>query len=140
MIGISLKPENKGTQLWKTTFTPPFLDVDKNVTAAAMFTGGFTLNGVYPEDGVMVFSEVKQLKFWVFDLYTGQQLWETEPDALPQYNYYGQSPLVIDGKLIIYGGYAGEMNAFELRLETNYGPSTLKALAQNHPTAITQSL
>ena len=133
MIGISLKPENKGTQLWKTTFTPPFLDVDKNVTAAAMFTGGFTLNGVYPEDGVMVFSEVKQLKFWVFDLYTGQQLWETEPDALPQYNYYGQSPLVIDGKLIIYGGYAGEMNAFEIKTGDKLWTFDAKGIGSESP-------
>ena len=114
MMGISLKPENKGTQLWKTTFTPPFTDVDKNITAAAMFTGGFTLNGVYPEDGVFVFSEVKQLKFWVYDLYTGQKLWETEPNALPQYNFYSQGLVVINGQLIIYGGYSGELNSFNI--------------------------
>ncbi|MCW3995753.1 MAG: PQQ-binding-like beta-propeller repeat protein [Candidatus Bathyarchaeota archaeon] len=115
MIGISLKPENKGAQLWKTTFTPPFVDIDKNITTASMFTGGFTLNGVYPEDGIMVFSEVKQLKVWVYDLYTGQPLWETKPGELPQYNFYGQSVLVMDHKVIIYGGYAGQMNAYDAK-------------------------
>jgi outer membrane protein assembly factor BamB len=113
MMGISLEPETRGTQLWKTTFTPPFCDRDKNITAAAMFTGGFTLTGVYPEDGVFTFGEVKQLKTWVFDLGTGTQLWETD-DTIPQYNYYGQSQAVIDGKLIIYGSYSGTMNAFNI--------------------------
>ncbi len=59
MMGISLQPANLGTQLWKTTFTPPFVDLDKNITQAAMFTGGFSLTGVYPEQGVFTFGEVK---------------------------------------------------------------------------------
>jgi outer membrane protein assembly factor BamB len=113
MMGISLEPETRGTQLWKTTFTPPFCDVDKNITAAAMFGGGFTLTGVYPEDGVFTFGEVKQLKTWVIDLDTGMQLWETD-DTIPQYNYYGQRQAVIDGKLIIYGSYSGTMNAYNI--------------------------
>jgi hypothetical protein len=117
MMGISLKPENKGTQLWKTTFTPPFVDIDKNITAAAMFTGGFSLTGVYPEDGIMVFGEVKQLKTWVYDLYTGQQLWTTDDAfaAQNQYDYYGMNQVVIDHKVIVYGGYAGSMTAFDAK-------------------------
>jgi hypothetical protein len=113
MMGISLEKGKEGTQLWKTTFTPPFTDVNKNITAAAMFTGGFSLTGVYPEDGVFTFGEVKQLKVWVFDLYTGKELWET--DQQPQYNYYGQSQAVIDHKLIVYGGYSGTFNAFDVK-------------------------
>ena len=113
MMGISLEPEKRGTQLWKTTFTPAFCDLDKNITAAAMFVGGFTLTGVYPEDGVFTFGEVKQLKTWVFDLDTGTQLWETD-DTIPQYNYYSQSQAVIDGKLIIYGSYSGTMIAYNI--------------------------
>jgi outer membrane protein assembly factor BamB len=112
MMGISLEPGKEGTQLWKTTFTPPFTDATKNVTAAAMFTGGFSLTGVYPEDGVFTFGEVKQLKVWVFDLHTGKELWESEQQ--PQYNYYGQSQAVIDHKLIVYGGYSGQFNAYNI--------------------------
>jgi hypothetical protein len=117
LMGISLAPENKGTQLWKTTFTPPYVDIDKNITAAAMFTGGFSLNGVYPEEGVFTFGEVKQIKAWVYDLGTGKQLWETDDNytAENQYNFYGQDQLVIDGKLILYGGYAGKMTAFDIQ-------------------------
>ena len=106
MMGINLKAGQQGTQLWKTTFTPPFVDIDKNVTTAGMFTGGFSLLGVYPEDNIMVFGETKQLKVWVYDLKTGKQLWTTG-DEIPQYNFYGQSVTVIDHKVIIYGGYAG---------------------------------
>jgi hypothetical protein len=117
LIGISLRPGNLGTQLWKTTFTPPFVDLDKNVTQAAMFTGGFSLTGVYPEQGVFTFGEVKQLKAWVFDLNSGSELWETNSTyaGQNQYNYYGQSQLVIGNELILYGGYSGTMTAFNVK-------------------------
>lgn len=120
MMGISLKPENKGTQLWKTTFTPPFTDTDKSIVAAGMFTGGFSLTGVYPEDGLIIFGEVKQLKTWVYDLYTGQQLWTTDDNYASenQFNYYGQTQAVIDGKVIIYGSYGGRMTAFDAKTGT----------------------
>jgi outer membrane protein assembly factor BamB len=113
MMGISLKQANIGAQLWKTTFTPPFIDASKNITAAAMFTGGFSLTGVYPEYGVFTFGEVRQLKAWVFDLGSGKQLWTTD-DTVPQYNYYGQSQAAIEGKLLIYGGYSGTMKAYNI--------------------------
>jgi hypothetical protein len=111
-MGISLAEENKGQQLWKTTYTPPFVDTSKNITVAGMFTGGFSLSGVYPELGVMVFSESKQLKAWVYDLYTGQELWETQPGELPQFWFYSSGFAPIDGKLIIYGSYSGFMRAY----------------------------
>ena len=70
LMSISLAPNSsRGQKLWETTFTPPYTSLAKNITAAAMFVGGFTLNGVYPEDGVFTFQEVKQLKTWVYDLY-----------------------------------------------------------------------
>ncbi|MCW4028180.1 MAG: PQQ-binding-like beta-propeller repeat protein [Candidatus Bathyarchaeota archaeon] len=117
LMGISLEPSNRGSQLWKTTFTPPFVDLDKNITLAAMFTGGFSMTGVYPEDGVFTFGETKQLKTWVFDLGSGQELWSTNEtySADNQYNFYGQDQIVIDGKLILYGGYAGKMTAFDIQ-------------------------
>jgi outer membrane protein assembly factor BamB len=113
MMGVSLERGKEGTQLWKTTYTPPYIDVDKNVTAAGMFTGGFALQGVYPEDGVIIFNEVKQRKTWVYDLDTGTQLWETG-EEVPQFNYYGQSQVVYGGKLIIYGSYYGVMKAYNV--------------------------
>jgi hypothetical protein len=112
MMGISLAEDNKGQQLWKTTFTPPYVDLDANITVSGMFTSGFALRGVYPEEGIMVFSEAKQLKVWVYDLYTGQLLWETEEGEIPQYWFYSDSISIHHGKLLIYGGYAGTMMAY----------------------------
>jgi outer membrane protein assembly factor BamB len=111
MMGLSLEDGSEGSQLWKTTFTPPYIDLDKNITAAGMFTGGFSLTGVYPEDGIFTFGDVKQLKTWVYDLDTGTELWTTG-DEVPQYNYYGQSDIVHQGLFIQYGRYYGVMNAY----------------------------
>jgi outer membrane protein assembly factor BamB len=111
-MGISLAEDNKGQQLWKTTYTPPFVDTTKNITVAGMFTGGFSLTGVYPEEGIMVFSESKQLKVWVYDLYTGQQLWETQPGEISQYYFYSSGIKVVNGLVIVAGGYTGQLRAF----------------------------
>jgi outer membrane protein assembly factor BamB len=111
LMGISLEDGHEGAQLWKTTFTPPFIDLDKNITAAGMFTGGFSMTGVYPEAGVFTFGDVKQLKTWVYDLDTGMELWTTG-DEIPQFNYYGQRQLVMNGLLMIYGSYYGSMIAY----------------------------
>jgi hypothetical protein len=111
MMGISLAEDNKGQQLWKTTFTPPFVDTSKNITVAGMFTGGFGLSGVYPEEGIMVFAESKQLKIWAYDLYTGQQLWETQPGEVSQYYFYSSGITVANGLVMIAGGYTGQILA-----------------------------
>jgi outer membrane protein assembly factor BamB len=112
MMGISLAEDNKGQQLWKSTFTTPFVDTTKNITVAGMFTGGFALDGVYPEEGIMVFEESKQLKLWVYDLKTGQQLWETQPGDISQYYFYSEGVRVYNGLVIVCGGYTGELKAF----------------------------
>jgi hypothetical protein len=110
-MGISLAGANKGQQLWKTTYTPPFVDTTKNITVAGMFTGGFGLTGVYPEEGIMVFSESKTLKIWVYDLYTGQELWETQPGEISQYYFYSSGIKVYNGLVIVAGGYTGQLLA-----------------------------
>jgi hypothetical protein len=113
MMNISLaEGANKGNQVWKTEFMPPFIDVDKNITAAGMFTSGFSMSGVYPEDGIITFYDAKQLKVWVYDLYTGEELWETEEGEIPQYCRYSLGQRVIEGQVIIYGSYAGTMLAY----------------------------
>jgi len=108
-MGISLADDNLGAQLWKTSYTPPFVDTEKNITVAGMFTGGFGLLGIYPEDDIMLFGESKQLKVWCYSLSTGQQLWETEEGEIPQYWFYSDSVAVINNQVLIYGGYAGTM-------------------------------
>jgi outer membrane protein assembly factor BamB len=112
MMAVSLEPGQEGEKLWETTFTPPYVAMEENITAAVMFTGGFTMDGVYPEENVFTFSEVKQLKRWVYDLTTGEQLWESDPE--PQMSFYGMSQIVMDGKLIGYGSYAGTLIAYNI--------------------------
>ena len=114
MMAISIAPNSsRGQKLWETTFTPPATSLVRNITAAAAFSGGFTLNGVYPEDGVFTFQDVKQLKTWIFDLYTGEELWETTPQ--PQFSYYGMSQLVYQHQLIVYGSYAGTFLSYDIK-------------------------
>jgi hypothetical protein len=113
MMGISLKPKEIGKKLWEMTYTPPFADIGKNVSQPGAFTGGLALNGVYPEDGVLTWSDPQQLKRWVYDLYTGQLLWESEPE--PQFTYYGISQIVYNHLLIGYGSYSGQLIAYDIK-------------------------
>ena len=132
MMAISLAPNSsRGSKLWETTFTPPATSLSKNITAAAQFVGGFTLNGVYPEDGVFTFQEVKQLKTWVFDLYTGQELWETTPQ--PQFAYYGMSQLVYQHQLIVYGSYAGQFLSFDIKTGDPLWNYSAKGIGEESP-------
>jgi hypothetical protein len=113
MMGVSLKPNEVGRKLWEMTYTPPFADIGKNVSQPGAFTGGLALNGVYPEDGVLTWSDPQQLKRWVYDLYTGQLLWESEPE--PQFTYYGISQIVYNHLLIGYGSYSGQLIAYDIK-------------------------
>ncbi len=112
MMGVSLKPGQVGAKLWEMTYTPPYADLSKNITRPGTFTGGLRLDGVYPEDGVLTWSDPQQLKRWVYDLYTGQLLWESEPE--PQFTYYGISQIVYNGMLIGYGSYSGQLIAYNI--------------------------
>ncbi len=115
IMNISLAEDNKGTQIWKSpNITPPYVDTTKNITVAGMFTGGFSMNGVYPEvgpNGIIVYSESKQLMVWVYDAKTGTQLWQTEPGEISQYQFYNSHINVAYGLVIIDGGYTGELLA-----------------------------
>ena len=115
MMNISLAEGSKGSLNWKSAdITPPYVDTTKNITVAGMFTGGFTMNGVYPEEGpngIIVYSESKQLMVWVYDARTGQELWKTEPGEISQYQFYNSHINVAYGLVIIDGGYTGELLA-----------------------------
>ena len=113
MMSVSLEPGKEGTKLWEITFTPPFTSTEAGITAVAMFTGGFSLTGVYPEDDVFTFGETKQLKRWVYSLTTGELLWESDPE--PQMTFYSMRQIVIDGKLVGYGSYAGTMTTYDIQ-------------------------
>ena len=56
---------------------------------------------VDPEDGVFVFTDRITNKWWTYSLSTGELLWTSSPEG--QFNYYGISLNVYDGKLLTYG-------------------------------------
>jgi hypothetical protein len=101
-VALSLEKGREGTKLWDSTFLPP--RAPSNVT--------ISMTGVYPEDGVILFESAKLLKRWGFDLYTGQQLWESEPESPG--NYYGMSDNVYEGKLLTCG-YGGVLLAYDMK-------------------------
>jgi hypothetical protein len=99
MTALSLEPGSEGTKLWETPFTPPYASLTENVSTGIFF-GGFSITGVYPEEGVTLFESSKQLKRWGYSLETGEQLWESEPE--PQMNFYYLISNYYDGKLHLW--------------------------------------
>jgi hypothetical protein len=103
MTAFSLEYGKEGTQLWTTSFTPPLGSQADNVT--------ISLTGVYPEDGVICFSNSNILKRWGYSLKTGEKLWEWKNPN--EFAYYGMSTNVYQGILYSYG-YYGQINALNI--------------------------
>jgi hypothetical protein len=107
-MAISLEPGREGDKLWETTFNPP-----SAVTAGAQFTAGMQMVEVVPEDEVVVFENRRIQKYWVYDLRTGELLWEyIEPE---QGHYYSMNQIVYDGKLLTWGRIGGTLRAYDIR-------------------------
>jgi hypothetical protein len=113
MMGVGLNSTNRGQKLWEMTYTPPFGSLALNVSKPAAFSGGMGLTGVYPEEGVLTWADPQVCQRWVYDLYTGQLLWTSPPEA--QYEYYGISQLIYNHQLIGYGNYGGQMISYDIR-------------------------
>ena len=108
IIAVSLVPGQEGQKLWETTFTPPYSEF-----VGAGFTAGIAMGDIIPEDEVVLFEDRVILKRWAFDMKTGSQLWESEPE--PQFHYYSMNEIVYDGKLLSYGRAGGVLIAYDLR-------------------------
>jgi hypothetical protein len=123
LMAVSLERGHEGEKLWETTFTPPFAE-----QWGVGFDPGMVLVGVYPEDEVVVFSNRIELKWYVYDMKTGQKLWESEPES--PFHYYGMSSNYYDGMLLTYGRLGGILSAYDIRtgeIEWTYvaeGPGT----------------
>ena len=110
---LSLVKGQEGTLLWNRTFTPPY-SVVPDIISGGFFAGGtMQLRAVDPEDGVFLFVEGMTRKWWGYDLETGQQLWESEPEG--QMNYYSTyGPANIYQGKLISTGYSGEVIAYNI--------------------------
>ncbi|MCW4029684.1 MAG: PQQ-like beta-propeller repeat protein [Candidatus Bathyarchaeota archaeon] len=106
---LSLEQGSEGKQLWTTTYSAPYLPTANNETSG-MF-GSYSMVGVYPEDNVVLFHSTKQLKYWAFDMKTGQALWETEPE--PDNNYYSTQTNYYNHTLLTTG-YGGVCIAYDM--------------------------
>jgi outer membrane protein assembly factor BamB len=111
MTCLSLEPGNEGDFMWSTEFTPPFASIAENITAPGTFTGGMSMGGVYPEDGVITFYSTKQLKRWGYSLDTGELLWESETEV--PMSFYGTSTNYYEGQLLTYG-YGGQIRTYNI--------------------------
>ena len=112
MLAINLDPSRGtvGSQMYKTSFTQPFLSKSLNLTSG-FFGTGIALTGVDPDDGVVLLQCPKLLKRWGYDLKTGDLLWESEPE--PQNNYYTMISNIYEGKLLT-AGYGGVILAYNI--------------------------
>ncbi len=109
----SLKPGQEGTTLWDIPFTPP-KSAEKYLNSTYLGeAGGVSLQNVDPEDGVFTFVERYTRTRWAYSLDTGQLLWGPTASE-DQFNYYGMSTSIYQGKLFSYG-YSGELIAYDIK-------------------------
>jgi outer membrane protein assembly factor BamB len=119
-MALSLVRGEEGRLLWESTLTPP--------KDGQQWYGPVVFEEVVPEADVCYWSSENLLKYWVYDLKSGQLLWET--DTIPeQFSYYGMQEQVYFGEehniLIVGGTHAGVLRAYDFRtgelLWTAYG-------------------
>jgi hypothetical protein len=109
LMAVSLKRGEEGTKLWDTTFSDPYEPTSANASVS--------LIAVYPEDNVFICTSTvslggsKYLKYWGYDMKTGQQIWVT--DTEPQLNYYSQQINYFNGMLLT-SGYGGVVIAYNM--------------------------
>ena len=114
MWALSLKQGEEGILLWSYSYTPPKAagvpGVDVNTYR------GMRYESMSVEDSVFIFREQLTRKYWGFNLLTGQQIWETQPES-NQMQFYGLSTAVntkiYGGKFLSYG-YGGEVYAYNI--------------------------
>jgi hypothetical protein len=102
VMALSLEYGNEGALLWQSSYTRPYAPTGTSVS----------MTGVYPEDEVILFDDQDRLTRWGYDMKTGQQLWEGDPE--PEFNYYSMQENVYDGKLLTTG-YGGVLIAYNMR-------------------------
>jgi hypothetical protein len=114
---LNLKPDSNGvinpTLLWNITYTPPQTAYNDAAVAGSSLSFGL-MSGptVDPEDGVFLFGEGITRRRWGYSLATGQLLWGPTASE-PQFNYYGMSGSIYQGKLFSYG-WGGELVAYDI--------------------------
>ncbi|MBN1243958.1 PQQ-binding-like beta-propeller repeat protein, partial [Candidatus Bathyarchaeota archaeon] len=108
LMCLSLERGSEGTKLWETTFTPPFSSQD--------WYSSINYVGVFPEQEVIVFnSNTELINPIVYDMKTGEKLWQSDPTTDQQLSYYGYQTLFYDDMIITGGAHSGVVTAFEAK-------------------------
>ncbi len=111
MWAISLVPGQEGRLLWEYNFTPPY-DTAPNTVGGVFNYGHVSGPMVDIETNIFWYEEQLTKKLYVFDLSTGQPLWEAQTEE--DWDFYGMSQSVAYGKLMNYG-YGGVVDAYDAR-------------------------
>ena len=111
-FALSLKPGEEGRILWMKNIDMTFINSQNQVIQRLYIRAG---------EGVFVMQEMPSLTWLGFDVFTGNLLWTTEPQAdvnpfgyyswVSLMNVYGSS--IYDGKLIT-AGYTGHVFCYDL--------------------------
>ena len=110
LLAISLRQGEEGKKLWETYFSDPYAETSSNAS--------LVLQAIYPEDGVFLCGNTvtlggsKYLRYWGYDMRTGQQLWVTDQE--PQMNYYSMQVNYYNGMLFT-SGYGGVVIAYDIK-------------------------
>ena len=117
LMALSLVRGQEGTLLWKSEITRPkslllgssssLLDPNARPTNPSV-----SLTDIYPEDSVVCYEDANRLIRWGFDMKTGQQLWQSDPE--PSLNYYSMADNYYDGKLLTTG-FGGVLLAYNIK-------------------------
>ena len=108
-MAVSLEDGKEGTKLWDMEFTPPYA----KIWAGGWPSRGMGLTTVVPEEEVVIFSDNIQLKWCVYDIMTGEKLWESE--SRPQMEYYSMDHNIYEDMLLASGFAGGVLTAYDLR-------------------------
>jgi hypothetical protein len=104
VLAVSLVPGQEGQKLWDASFTPPL--------GNSGFYSGVTFRTCVPEYDVILFSCPTLLKWYAYDMKSGQLLWESER---PQLEYYRMDYNIYEDLLLTSGRAGGELTAYDLR-------------------------
>lgn len=111
---LNLNPQKGqvGSLLWNITYTPPRASQPVAVNGHPGGRGTMTGPTIDLENSVFIFEEGNTRMRWVFDLASGEQLWQSQPES--QWNMYLMDKATAYGKLFGFG-YGGEVIAYEIR-------------------------
>jgi hypothetical protein len=113
---LSLEPGKEGTLLWNFTFTPTAGLGDNAIQSYQFSSHDTSFGGVDADAGIFWYQNTMLMTRYIYSLdkdKTGKDqgtlMWTSTED---QWNFYGLSTGVYDGKVFNWGGYGGMLTAY----------------------------